>query len=99
MLLDASADLLLENVQDAAGAAITGATVSVSVFDVEDLSTALVGPFGMVDDGGGNYSQTFKPDTVSGFFVGQRVRIVYDFNGPGAGDDRIFNVVAIVCEG
>lgn len=99
MFLDASADLLLESVQDAAGVAITGATVSVSVFDVDDLTTALVGPFGMVDDGGGDYSQTFKPDALSGFFIGQRVRIQYDFDGPGAGDDRIFNVNAIVCEG
>lgn len=99
LVFDASNDLLLSNVVDADGVAITGATVTVSVFDVDDLVTPLVGPFGMVDDGGGNYSQTFLPGAGSGFFVGQRVKIIYDFNGPGAGDDRIFNLIALVIEG
>ena len=99
ILIDTSTDLLLQNVQDPDGTPITGATVTVSIFDVDDLVTALVGPFNMVDDTGGDYSQNFKPGVLSGFFVGQRVQIVYDFNGPGAGDDRIFNLIALVCDG
>jgi hypothetical protein len=99
LVFDASNDLLLSDVVDAAGVAITGATVTVSVFDLDDLVTPLVGPFGMVDDGGGDYSQTFKPDAPSGFFVGQRVKVVYDFDGPSAGDDRIFNLFVLVVEG
>lgn len=99
IFLDASTDLLLEDVQDTAGAAITGATVTATVFDEEDLVTPLVGPLAMSDDGGGDYSATFKPVALDGFFVGQRVRIVYDFDGPGADDERVFNVIAIVCEG
>ncbi len=99
LVFEASNDLLLSDVVDAAGAPIAGATVTVSVFDVDDLVTQLVGPFNMVDDTGGNYSQTFLPGTGSGFFVGQRIKIVYDFNGPGVGDDRIFNLLALVVEG
>jgi len=99
IFLDASTDLNLENVVDASGAAITGATVSVTVFDEEDLTTSLVGPLALSDDGGGDYSVAFKPLTVDGFFVGQRVRMVYDFDGPGADDDRIFNAIALVCAG
>lgn len=100
MFLDASTELLLEDVQDTAGAPITGATVTATVFDEEDLLTSLVGPLAMNDDGGGDYSVTFKPVALDGFFVGQRVRIVYDFVGPATpDDDRVFNVIAIVCEG
>ena len=99
ILIDTSTDLLLQNVQDPDGAPITGATVTVSIFDVDDLVTPLVGPFNLVDDTGGDYSQNFKPGALSGFFVGQRVQIIFDFDGPGAGDDRIFNLIALVCDG
>ena len=98
-LFEADNDLLLENVQDSDGAALPGGTVDVDIFDVDDLTTALLGPISLSDDGGGDYSGNFKAGTADGFFVGQRIKIVYTFDGPGADDDRLFNVIAIVCEG
>lgn len=100
ILLDAATDVLLQNVQDPAGAPITGATVSAEIFDVDDLTTVLTtlaGPFS--DDGGGDYSAIFTPTAGDGYFVGQRVQIVFDFDGPGSDDERIFNVIALVCDG
>ncbi len=100
ILLDAATDVLLQNVQDPAGAPITGATVSAEIFDVDDLVnplTTIAGPFD--DDGGGDYSTIFTPTAGDGYFVGQRVQIVYDFDGPGSDDERIFNVIALVCDG
>ena len=100
ILLDAATDVLLQNVQDQAGAPITSAVVSAEIFDVDDLVnplTTIAGPFD--DDGGGDYSAIFTPTAGDGYFVGQRVQIVYDFDGPGSDDERIFNVIALVCDG
>lgn len=99
VLFEADNDLLLSDVESPVGVPLAGGTVSVEIFDVEDLGTVLVGPLALGDDGGGDYSGEFKADAGSGFFVGQRIKIVYDFDGPGVDDDRIFNVIAIVCEG
>jgi hypothetical protein len=100
-IFDSPNDLLLEDVVDSSGAPLPGGTVSAEVFDVDDLLTVLVGPVVLADDGGGDYSAPagLTPTAILGFFVGQRIKIVYDFDGPGAGDDRIFNVIAIVVEG
>ncbi len=101
ILLDAATDVLLQNVQGPAGAPIAGATVSAEIFDVDDLGTPLTtilsGAFS--DDGGGDYSAIFTPIAADGYFVGQRVQIVFDFDGPGSDDERIFNVIALVCDG
>ena len=99
VFFDSDNDLVLEDVVDASGTPITGATVTAEVFDLDDLTTSLFGPVAMSDDGGGDYSVVFTPTAGAGFSVGQRLRIVYDFDGPGADDDRIFNVNALVCEG
>ena len=41
ILLDAATDVLLQNVQDQAGAPITSAVVSAEIFDVDDLVNPL----------------------------------------------------------
>lgn len=100
-LFDSSNDIVLADVLDVAGAPITGATVSAEIFDVSDLTTPLLtilsGAF--TESPAGTYFAIWTPITGDGFSVGQRVQIVFNFDGPGSDDERIFNVIAIICEG
>lgn len=100
-IFDSSNDIVLSDVQDASGATIGGATVSAEIFDVEDLTTVLEtflsGAF--TESPAGTYFAPWTPKEINGFSVGQRVQIVFTFDGPSSDDDRIFNVIALICEG
>ncbi len=97
--------LRLDNAQDEGvepPTDIDGASVEATLTDVTDPDNpaAIIGPIAMPEfpaPAANDYRASFLADAGSGFFVGQRVQILYDFDG-GAGLVRQFNIIALVCE-